>query len=192
MRPFQEAKIPEPEFEASVAAIRSLWKKDKLTAMLGREYSAEDLEKMCAGLRHDWENDKVYRNNVYQVNVTRHPEIGLVELSIRRIDRQTIRNWRHLQQIKNELVGPEHEGFEMFPAESRLVDTANQYYMWVITDNKIRLDPIRDPVYRLRVFDDPNRRLPIGYRERAVSASNLGKSKNKFVKDERRTLPSVS
>ena len=28
--------------------------------------------------------------------------------------------------IKNLIVGPEHEGFEIYPAESRLVDTANQ------------------------------------------------------------------
>jgi len=29
------------------------------------------------------------------------------------------------------IVGEEHEAFEVYPAESRLVDTANQYHLWV-------------------------------------------------------------
>jgi hypothetical protein len=182
MKPFQKADIPESELDLSLNALREHWKKDKLKTMLGREHSAEALENMCDGLRHDWQTDEVYLNHLYQVNLTRHPEKKLVELSIRRRDRQPIRNWRHLQEIKNMLVGPEHEGFELFPAESRLVDTANQYYMWVSTD----------PTYRMAVFTDPTYRLPVGYQSRAVSSVGLAKSKNKFIKDERRTLSPVS
>ena len=48
-------------------------------------------------------------------------------LSIKRRDRAPVHDWRELQQIKNMIVGDEHEGFEVYPAESRLVDTANQY-----------------------------------------------------------------
>jgi hypothetical protein len=57
---------------------------------------------------------------------------GLVWLSIRRNDRKAIRDWRHLQWIKNEVAGPEREAMEIFPRESRLVDTANQYHLFVL------------------------------------------------------------
>ena len=32
--------------------------------------------------------------------------------------------------MQNELVGDECEAIELYPAESRLVDTANQYWLW--------------------------------------------------------------
>lgn len=55
-----------------------------------------------------------------------------VHLSIRRNDREPVTDWRDKQEIKNQLVGEECEGLELFPAESRVVDTANQYHLWVI------------------------------------------------------------
>jgi len=61
-------------------------------------------------------------------------EMPMTYLSIRRVDREPCRNWRHFQEIKNQLVGPECEGFEMYPAESRVADCANQYHMYVFTD----------------------------------------------------------
>lgn len=57
---------------------------------------------------------------------------GALWLSIRRNDRRALRDWRDFQRIKNDLAGPEREAFELFPAESRLVDTANQYHLWVL------------------------------------------------------------
>lgn len=50
-----------------------------------------------------------------------------------------VHDWRHLQAVKNLIIGPEHEGFEVYPAEARLVDTANQYHLWVFLDPKVRL-----------------------------------------------------
>lgn len=83
--------------------------------------------------------DDVYKNDVYQVNIrwksTNHAfgdEVEIVHLSIKRIDRAPIHDWRDLQHIKNELVGPECEAMELYPAESRRVDTANQYHLWVL------------------------------------------------------------
>jgi hypothetical protein len=35
-----------------------------------------------------------------------------------------------LQQIKNELIGPEHEALELFPAESRLINISNEFHLW--------------------------------------------------------------
>jgi hypothetical protein len=44
-----------------------------------------------------------------------------------RLDGQAIHDWRELQRIKNEIVGDEIEAVELYPAESRLLDTANWY-----------------------------------------------------------------
>lgn len=47
-------------------------------------------------------------NSLYQVNVRRGPEITW--LSIKRRDKQPIHDWRDLQDIKNQLVGPVAKG----------------------------------------------------------------------------------
>jgi hypothetical protein len=73
-----------------------------------------------------------YKNSRYTV-LWRNVEsrMGeLVHLSIKRNDRLPIHDWRDLQRIKNEILGPEHEAMELYPAESRVVDTANQYHLW--------------------------------------------------------------
>ena len=63
---------------------------------------------------------------------------AMIHLSIKRIDKKPIRDWREMQAIKNALVGPKHEGVELYPAEDRLVDGANQYHMWVLASNDVR------------------------------------------------------
>lgn len=100
-----------------------------------------------------WANHESWTNDRYQVVLRRIQPANeqtppLVHLSIKRHDRNPVRDWRHLQQIKNELVGPECEGVEIFPAESRLVDEANQFHLYV--------------------FADPEFRLPFGYGERLL------------------------
>lgn len=63
----------------------------------------------------------------------------VLHLSFKRIDRSHLaHDWRDMQRIKNELVGPECEAIELFPAESRLVDTSNQYHLFVVTDPEFR------------------------------------------------------
>lgn len=83
-------------------------------------------------------------NHLYQVAVGRFEpknegEWPVVHLSIKRRDRRPIHNWRHFQQIKNELVGDSCEAVEIYPADSRLVDTSNQYHLWVIADPQFRM-----------------------------------------------------
>ena len=53
-------------------------------------------------------------------------------LSIKRHDREPMGDWRVMQRIKTAIAGPEAEGMELYPAESRVVDTANQYHLWVL------------------------------------------------------------
>ena len=111
-------------------------------------------EAMAAAQIERLRGQAIYMNDRYQVNVeiVRAPfgegTSDVAWLSIKRRDRAPVHDWRELQQIKNMIVGEAHEGFELYPAESRLVDTANQYHLWV--------------------FMDPGVRLPVGYRNREV------------------------
>jgi len=86
---------------------------------------------------------EIWINDKYQVNLLRgencdqyiHMEDfkGKCDyLSIKTIDKKPIHDWRELQQIKNELCGEDREALEIYPSEHRLVDTANQYHLWVI------------------------------------------------------------
>lgn len=68
-------------------------------------------------------------------------------LSIRREDRAPVRSWRDMQRVKDEIAGPDREAVEIFPADARLVDTANQYHLWVMP---------------------PGTRVPFGFEERLV------------------------
>jgi len=80
--------------------------------------------------------DYWFANSRYQVGVHfERPVPGwppMVHLSIKAHDRRALHDWRDLQRIKNELVGPEAEGVELYPAESRLMDESNQFHMYCI------------------------------------------------------------
>jgi hypothetical protein len=105
-------------------------------------------------------DSEVWINSRYQV--MKRAMGDLAYLSIKRIDQQPIRWWRDLQRIKNELVGPECEAVELFPAESRLIDSANQYHLWV--------------------FTNPETRMPVGFTSGRVVADdiNLGEGQEPF------------
>lgn len=83
---------------------------------------------------------KMYVNGLFTVMVRTldvNNENGVIHLSIRNNERKPIRDWRHFQRIKNELVGTEREALELYPAESRLVDEANQYHLWVLPTGEL-------------------------------------------------------
>ena len=81
-------------------------------------------------------------NDVYQVQVDKETEgntspMKVWHISIKRIDRQPIHDWRDLQEIKNQIVGPDCEALELYPSEQRLMDTANQFHLWAFPDGEI-------------------------------------------------------
>lgn len=83
----------------------------------------------------DQSGTAIFKNNLFQVAIkTRvfEPFGPVIHLSIKRLDKAPVRDWRHLQRIKNELCGDESEAVELYPAESRLADVANQYHLWVL------------------------------------------------------------
>lgn len=73
-----------------------------------------------------------WMNSRYTVLIRRvKSDMGdLFHLSVKRNDKNPLHDWRDLQRIKNELLGEEEEAMELYPAESRLVDGANQYHLW--------------------------------------------------------------
>lgn len=83
-------------------------------------------------------NQTIWRNKFYTVVKTiLEPDLGEasgIHLSIRHNERKAVRDWRHFQRIKNELAGAEREAVEIFPPESQLVDTSNQYHLWVLPE----------------------------------------------------------
>jgi hypothetical protein len=100
-----------------------------------------------AFLKTEFSDAEFWVNPLYQVQVKRSPE--LVWINIRRRDGKAIvRDWRHFQRIKNEVVGPECEAVELYPAESRLVDESNKYHLFCIPD--------------------PSYRFPFGFESRSV------------------------
>lgn len=98
-------------------------------------------EQVLAMVEEQHRNTTLWINDVYQVAVRplEGDYEGFIHLNIRRRDGGPIlRDWRHFQQIKNELVGPECEAVELYPAESRKVDASNKFHLFVANDPNFR------------------------------------------------------
>jgi hypothetical protein len=76
--------------------------------------------------------DEAWVNDTYCVMVTRRENGTARLLNIRRHDWQPVTDWRAKQSIKNGIAGPECEAVELYPAESRVVDTLNWFHLWVL------------------------------------------------------------
>jgi hypothetical protein len=101
------------------------------------------------------DRDAIFVNDIYQVSAHAVEDVGMVQLNIRRRDGGPIlRDWRHFQNIKNDILGPECEAVELYPAESRLVDCANKFHLWG--------------------FPDPTLRFPFGWNNREVNYDDNG------------------
>lgn len=77
-----------------------------------------------------------FQNDIYHVSVAHAPPF--IHLNISRLDGQPCKDWAHFQQIKNELVGSECEAIELYPAESRLINTSHEYHLWVCANAAYR------------------------------------------------------
>lgn len=91
-------------------------------------------------IQEERDDSKIWMNNRYQVSVTENKnDAGDVSycLSIKNLDKSARHDWRDFQRIKNELLGAEEEAVELYPAESRLVDTANQFFLWSLAGMQI-------------------------------------------------------
>ena len=105
----------------------------------GHNLPRQEAKKMV----NESKKQEIWINDKYQVNILRGKDcdqyVHMEEykgrcdyLSIKTLEKEPIHDWRDLQQIKNELCGEDREALEIYPSEHRLVDTANQYHLWVI------------------------------------------------------------
>ena len=118
-----------------------------------------------------WGNDR-YTVSVHLLDGDRD---GFVELAVHNHNRTPHVPWRHLQQIKNEVLGPDREAVQLFPAEDRLVDTANEYWLYVYPVGKA---PMRDRRTKVGMDDGRNVAydMPDGFgRSRQSQEMEVGK-----------------
>jgi hypothetical protein len=82
-----------------------------------------------------WQNSR-YCVLVFRNEPPRDDGPQMIHLSIRRNDRKRPREerYRDFQRIKNELIGKEYEGCELYPADDRVADCADQYHIYVLAD----------------------------------------------------------
>lgn len=122
--------------------------RDRLIARWRSVHPAADTELPSTGLsplirQEEWvkketaDPDEAWFNDVYYITVRRHERDavfgtrgGMIQLGIASHDGTARHDWRDFQAIKNQLCGPECEGFELYPAESRLLDPSNYYTIW--------------------------------------------------------------
>jgi hypothetical protein len=90
---------------------------------------------------------------------------AVIELSVKRLNQEPIFDWRDMQRIKNELFGRECEMVQVFPAESRLMDTSNQYWFYAFPSGY---------------------RIPLGWKERFLTEMSIGGSKQRPFRPEHR------
>lgn len=72
-----------------------------------------------------------------------HRPLKWWHLQIWRQDGQPIHRWEDLQRIKSELVGKRAEALELYPRESRVVNQAHVYHLWVWQGKRIPIGPIQ-------------------------------------------------
>ena len=89
-----------------------------------------------ASLQHKNVKTEIWKNNVVQVMVRAVPvkewNMVVLWLSVKDLWKTEFvcRDWRLMQRVKNEVCGTEASALEVYPAQSRLVDAANQFHLW--------------------------------------------------------------
>lgn len=162
MTKLKKAHVPESESTMLIKDLHKKWLEND--EAIRQSFATHDVWIALAMIEDYVKNEMAvhdqWKNELYQVAV-RKCGPDAVHLSIKRNDRKPIHDWRDLQEIKNQLVGEECEGVELYPAESRRVDSANQYHIFCITDPKFRFG--------------------FGFNERLVTETQIGKSVNRPI-----------
>lgn len=106
-----------------------------------------------------------WRNSIFTV-VKYRLGSGWFRLRIEASDGRPVdRNWPLFQAIKNQLLGPECEALELYPAESRKVDEANMYHMYGVADPAVKFSFGMTPVdLGGKRYDVRGRSKPARYR----------------------------
>ncbi len=90
------------------------------------------------------ENIEIWENRFYYCQARKYSRgffIGdspYVVIGITATDESARHDWRDFQRIKNDVVGNEWEAVELYPAESRLKDPSNRFYLWAVPPGTLR------------------------------------------------------
>lgn len=159
--PLERASINRDSQKTTRAAMIQRWKNDP--AFRAAMPEGVTLRDVLIKLREEFAEaaDNIWMNDLYQVIIKAVAFAGQPgwHLSIKRLDKKPITDWRHRQWIKNQLLGPEVEAVELYPAESRLVDTANQYHLWA--------------------YQEPGYKFPFGFPAGFKMEGSLGNSEQR-------------
>jgi len=102
----------------------------------GRDPSPEEKAEFIERAVEALAPDHVYENDLYHVEVKYTPPFA--HLYIRRHDGLPCNEWHDLQQIKNEIVGPENEAMKIFPGGDRPSESPGECCLCVHTDPTFR------------------------------------------------------
>lgn len=90
-----------------------------------------------AGVADEYEQPELWTNDICNVTVRRWSKDpvfgtngGMIQIGIHTHAGTARHDWREFQHIKNQIAGDECEAFELYPAESRLLDPSNYYTLW--------------------------------------------------------------
>ena len=115
-------------------------KKNAWTPLVRLELTKENFPNAdVSSLEYDeyWRNDE-YIVKVYYPNNPSHqfPNNKFTWLCFRNVrNSHTAHDWRDMQMMKNEICGEERTAVEVFPPMSKLVDTCNQFHLWVYPED---------------------------------------------------------
>ena len=70
-----------------------------------------------------------WANDLYMATVLHEPN-GWAHITFKRNDGGTNVSWQEKQWLKSDVLGEDCEALELFPAESRVVETAGYHYLW--------------------------------------------------------------
>ena len=104
--------------------------------LANKKVSGKQIRKMALNHYKRSLKEEVWINNIYDVSVNKFEYGPLIHLSIKLHDKSQIfgSKWQHFQWIKNDILGEDYEAVELYPSESRMVNTANQYHLWALKD----------------------------------------------------------
>lgn len=96
------------------------------------DLSTVNPDKIPSGMTRCFRNNR-YCVMIFDKHMTSHG--NAIRVMVQQHDNTPIRfHWREMQNIKNRIFGEEATAVEYYPAESKLMDTHNIYWMWIYPD----------------------------------------------------------
>lgn len=133
----RQADYDTSDFLAAREKLVATWRAAHPEAAKETSQAHHVLDQVGKGETDRFDRPETWESDIYQCTVRRwsqdrvfHSEGGMIQIGINTLDGTARHDWREFQWIKNQIAGPECEAFELYPAESRLMDPSNYYTLW--------------------------------------------------------------